>query len=641
MTVLRGLALAGTLVLFCLSSAVARADTYCVAPASGCDGAHTFATVQAALTGVAGNGQADTIQLGATTYSENGLSYTGSDPVSIVGAGTGATTLRRVTAAASSPVFTGSGSGAVTLSHLRVHLLFLAASAVSGVALHGPGELDDVAIDGDPGSYNPDGVELLGSDTITGSSIALPAGGACIQVSSGASVTLTSDVISGCSIGLNSQGGSTLARYLRISDAQTGVDAGGGTSLTIEDSLLTFTNSAKALDASGSGSATTLTANHVTLVGPGSGTGAEAFNHATTNTTTLNLNDSIIRGFSTSLARDTTTSHPASIVDNYDDYDVSTISQTGPSGTGSITSSHVYNNIDPQFLNAAAGDYHLAAGSPLIDQDPKPLGIAESTLDFDGNLRIINGARDLGAFERPLVPTVTTGGASAIGTTSATLSGVVNPGGGATTWSLLYGPTAAHGSSTASASLAPSLSDQPAAVTLTGLSPGTTYHYAFSASNYAGPQTGADRTFTTATAAAAKPRLSGLKLSPSSFAAARSGASLAAASGARLRYRLSSAATVSFRVRRLLPGVRAGRRCMARKAGHERGRRCTRALLVKGSFSRKSTAGANSVRFSGRVGGRALSRGSYRLTATPAGPGGKGKAVSVNFKIVAGKARHR
>ncbi len=168
---------------------------------------------------------------------------------------------------------------------------------------------------------------------------------------------------------------------------------------------------------------------------------------------------------------------------------------------------------------------------------------------------------------------------------------------------------------------------------LGGLAPGTTYHYSFRATNSLGLGLGADRTFTTAAAAgaAAKPKLSALKLTPAAFAAARSGASLSRTrTGARIRYRLSSAAPVTFRVRRLLPGVRAGRHCVKRSRKHRRGKRCTRAVLVKGSFKRASSAGSNSAHFSGRVRRRALRPGSYRLTGTPAG----GRGASVKFRIV-------
>jgi hypothetical protein len=379
------------------------------------------------------------------------------------------------------------------------------------------------------------------------------------------------------------------------------------------------------LAASGVGT-TVLNANHLTLIGsPSGGIGVEAFNHVSPNAT-LNLSHTIIRGFTNSLKRDTTATHPASIVADYNDYNVATVSDLG--GPGSLTSNHVYDNVDPQFVNAGAGDYHLAAASPLVDQDPAPLGALETPVDFDGHPRIINGARDLGAFERLVAPTATTGGASAITGTRGTVAGVVNPGGAQAMWHVVFGPTSAYGSSTTDSPLNASGADQPVSTVLTGLSPGTTYHYSFRATNSIGLGLGADRTFTTT--GRAGPKLSALKLSPSSFAAARSGASLSAATGSRVRYKLSSAATVSFRVRRLLPGVRAGRRCVARGRKHKSGRPCTRAVLVKGSFKRVSTAGANSAHFSGRVGRRALRPGRYRLTGTPAG----GKAASVKFKIV-------
>jgi hypothetical protein len=354
-------------------------------------------------------------------------------------------------------------------------------------------------------------------------------------------------------------------------------------------------------------------------VGSGTGTGVKAFNHVTTGLT-VNLRDTIVRGFSNSLVRDATASHPANIVADYNDYATATVSEPG-AGPGSITSTHVYNNVDPQFVNAGAGDYHLAAGSPLIDQDPSPLAAGESPFDFDGNARIVGAGRDLGAFEHIVAPTATTGAATSVTATSASLAGVVNPGGGTVTWQVVYGPTSGHGASTAGATLGPSAADQPVSVQLTGLSPGTTYNYAVVATGSGGSAAGADLTFTTAPAGAPKPVLSKFKIVPTTFAVGK---------GARVSYSLSRAATVTFQVRRLLPGVRAGKRCVARTRKHPRGQRCTRLVPVKGSIKRPSTAGANTFKFMGRIGGHALSPGRYRLTATPAG----GRTLSVNFRIV-------
>jgi hypothetical protein len=637
----RSLALAGALVvLWSFSTGLARADTYCVTPATGCDGAHTFANLQAALTGVAGNGVGDTIQLGAATYAQNGLTYSGTDPVSLVGAGTGSTTIQRAAPATASPVITAGAVSNVSLSHLRVHLLFMSGS-VLGPQLDGGGTVDDVVIDGEAGSYSPNGIRLGGPATLSHSSIDLPAGTCVSLVNNGATTTatITDDVFRHCGIGINSQSGTNHFVRLRIIDSGIGVDAGGGSTNTLEDSLLTFSNAgAEGLLVGASSGPTTITANHVTIVGPGSGTGAASSTHVTQNAT-LNLFHTIIRNFTVSLSRTSTTANAANIVADYNDYGVAAVSE---SGNGSITSTHVYNNVDPLFVNAGAGDYHLSATSPLVDQDLAPLAAGESPFDFDGNVRIINDKRDLGAYEHVLFPGTVTGEASGVAATSATVSGLVNPGGAQTSWQVVYGtsPTAITSATTA-ATLSPSVANLAVSSTLTGLSPGTTYYYGFTATNSAGTSSPNLRSFTTAGGPAApKPALSGLKLSPTSFLAARSGASLAAATGARLSYRLSGAATVTFRVRRLLPGVRSGKRCVAPGKARRKGRRCTRAKLVKGSFKRVSTAGANSARFSGRVGRRALARGRYRLTGTPSAAAGRGRAISVNFKIV-GLAKKR
>jgi hypothetical protein len=51
---------------------------------------------------------------------------------------------------------------------------------------------------------------------------------------------------------------------------------------------------------------------------------------------------------------------------------------------------------DPLFMNAAGNDYHLQSGSPAID---RASGTDVPTTDFDGNVRPIGSAADLGAFE--------------------------------------------------------------------------------------------------------------------------------------------------------------------------------------------------------------------------------------------------
>jgi len=97
------------------------------------------------------------------------------------------------------------------------------------------------------------------------------------------------------------------------------------------------------------------------------------------------------------------------------------------------------------------------------------------------------------------VPTVTTGAATAVGLTTATLNGVANPNGLSATGSFEYGTTTSYGSTT----VGQSLGSGNAAVAiggggLTSLACGTQYHYRAKATNASGTGTGADATFTTA-----------------------------------------------------------------------------------------------------------------------------------------------
>lgn len=137
------------------------------------------------------------------------------------------------------------------------------------------------------------------------------------------------------------------------------------------------------------------------------------------------------------------------------------------------------------------------------------------------------------------------------------------------------------------------------------------------------------------------PLLTALRVAPSAFAAARSGPSVRPA-GRRtpatlVSFRVSATSSVRFTVRRVRPGRRRGSgasaRCVAQTSANKRSRRCTREVPVPGSFTRSVNAGANRLRFSGRIGGRRLTRGSYRLVATPRANGVSGTRVSRGFRI--------
>lgn len=108
-------------------------------------------------------------------------------------------------------------------------------------------------------------------------------------------------------------------------------------------------------------------------------------------------------------------------------------------------------------------------------------------------------------------PVIATPTVIAVTTTTATLSGKVNPSGAATTAKFQSGATNLYGTDTPIA-LNPSsgLVPQTAGAVLTGLTPGSTYHVRISATNGVGTSNSSDVTFTTVSTNA---NLSGLVLS--------------------------------------------------------------------------------------------------------------------------------
>ncbi|MEA2458813.1 MAG: hypothetical protein QOC95_1785, partial [Thermoleophilaceae bacterium] len=96
-------------------------------------------------------------------------------------------------------------------------------------------------------------------------------------------------------------------------------------------------------------------------------------------------------------------------------------------------------------------------------------------------------------------PAVTTGPATPVYATTATVTGTVNPEGQATTWQFQYGTTTAYGSLAPdpAGTLPADTTDHGVSADLAGLTPSTTYHYRLVATNPSGTVQGADQTFIT------------------------------------------------------------------------------------------------------------------------------------------------
>jgi hypothetical protein len=134
---------------------------------------------------------------------------------------------------------------------------------------------------------------------------------------------------------------------------------------------------------------------------------------------------------------------------------------------------------------------------------------------------------------------------------------------------------------------------------------------------------------------------SALTFSNRTFAAESSGPSATrkkAPRGTKVSFQLSAAANVRFTVTQRGKGrkVKKGKKIVCSKPTRKNRKRkaCKRTVTLKGSFSRNGAAGANSFHFSGRLRGRKLKPGRYRLVATPSAGGVNGKPTSSAFRIV-------
>jgi 6-phosphogluconolactonase (cycloisomerase 2 family) len=160
--------------------------------------------------------------------------------------------------------------------------------------------------------------------------------------------------------------------------------------------------------------------------------------------------------------------------------------------------------------------------------------------------------------------------------------------------------------------------------------------------------------FTSPAADTVAPVVSGLRITPQSFAVVGRGRARAASSakrrrartGATVKFNLSEQAGVAIGVQRRLPGrrrrARGSSRCVkpTRALARSHAKRCARFIALRPPLARAGRRGANSLRFSGRLGRHRLGPGRYRMVirATDAA-GNASKPRRRAFRIVASGSR--
>ena len=156
-------------------------------------------------------------------------------------------------------------------------------------------------------------------------------------------------------------------------------------------------------------------------------------------------------------------------------YGTSTTTQNGGSGTSSIAVSAFLSGLSPATL------YHFR----LVASNSSGSTNGNDTTLTTGNPVI------------PL-PTVRTSPPTVTTNAGMMLNGTVNPNGSATTAYFEYGISSAYGLTTAVQNLGAGQAPVSVSATVSGLAPGTMYHYRIAAQNSGGTAYGVDTTFVTA-----------------------------------------------------------------------------------------------------------------------------------------------
>lgn len=255
--------------------------------------------------------------------------------------------------------------------------------------------------------------------------------------------------------------------------------------------------------------------------------------------------------------------------------------------------------VDAAYYDVA--DSELADGGPSVA--PAQVDVSEIMLNGDVVLDV------------PVVSAISPPSGPVAGGTEVTIGGAHLRGVTAVRFGDVPASSFAVTSNTEITAVAPPQAPGAVAVTVDG--PGGTSAAGTARFTYSAPAPPAD----------AAPVLGALRMRPSTFRAVRAATTIS--------YTLSEAARTAFRVDRMRPGVRRGGRCVPPPLRvSSAARRCVRYVRLAGSFSHRGAAGANRLGYRGRLRGRTLRPGPYRLTAVAVdGAGGRSLARRTRFRI--------
>jgi hypothetical protein len=355
--------------------ATASAKDFCVGGPAGCSGTPVAADgLKAALTAAESNGTDDRFILAPGTYTADELSYQSLEKMRVIGAGGGKTTVETTGVGA----FKFGGNPGSSITGITFHP---ADAAEVGLFLTAGASLSHSRV-----NVGDDGWAVVTTDqgTVTDSVIDAPHGAAI--VAAGTEMTVRRST-------LRAFQGATVAKgHLAVSDtlidlrANTfgiGVNAAGGSNLGTGvaaadvDRVTIVGSNPSGTDIAG-----------VVAQGDGAGSGG-----------VVRMRDSVISGIGLPVARQGRTGATANVTTDRSSYGANVT--PFDSGPGQLIE-HNRLIVSPQFVGN--GDFHLAAGSPLIDAGT-PGSVPAGAVDRDGRPRASDGngdctrVSDIGAFE--------------------------------------------------------------------------------------------------------------------------------------------------------------------------------------------------------------------------------------------------
>ena len=196
------------------------------------------------------------------------------------------------------------------------------------------------------------------------------------------------------------------------------------------------------------------------------------------------------------------------------------LATTGAAGEETETAATLHGTVNPEgqptsyyFAYGTSTSYgqkttELSAGEDSVNHQESAMVtglLPGTTYHFQivatyasGASTVLGGDQIFTTVAPPGAPTATTGAANEETETGAKLHGTVNPDGKPTTYFFNYGTSTSYGQKTAELPIGEDSTNHAVAAVLSGLAPGTTYHFQLVAHNALGDAPGSDRTFKTA-----------------------------------------------------------------------------------------------------------------------------------------------